>query len=319
MAPVKVSILCNTYNHEAYIASALDSFLMQKTDFPFEICVHDDASTDKTPEILKRYEASYPDLIKVIYQKENQFTQGKLIMELNSARAIGEYLAVCDGDDYWIDPLKLQKQADLLDQHPTVSLCIHAYYQKSVNSWRNKELIQYYPEDRFLSLRDLLEGPGRGYGYNTYMFRRKDLIMPEVFRTLRFTDLPRLMYSATIGEVAYLKTPMAVYRRGVPSSWSLAQFKDPAIHVRNHQRLKRFYEDLDEVTHHQATDLIKKRLAYSDLIIAIKTQDRVSFNALMTSNDLSFLSSLQKKRMSFELSHPKLVARLRSLKLRYWK
>lgn len=319
MTEIKVSILCNTHNHEAYIASAIDGFLMQKTNFPFEICIHDDASTDGTSKIIRSYQERYPDLIKVITQKENQFTQGKIIMELSSAQASGTYLAVCDGDDYWIDPLKLQKQADLLDQNPQVSLCIHAFYQKSVSSVRPQDLMQYYPEDKIVTFEELLEGFGRGYGYNTYMFRRKDLHMPEVFRSLRFTDLPRLMYSATIGDVAYLKEPMAVYRRGVPSSWSVAQFKTPAIHAENHRRLRQFYQDLDEVTHHRYSSLIQARIAYSELMIAIKTQDRNSFKKLIETDALRSLSDLQKKRLSFELSHPHLLAWIRSVKIRYWK
>jgi len=314
----KVSILCNTHNHEAYIAQAIEGFLMQKTDFPFEICIHDDASTDKTPQILKQYEIRYPDLIKVIYQAENQFTQGKVIMDLNAQRAQGEYLAVCDGDDYWIDPDKLQKQAEILDNQPEVSLVIHAFYQTSVASLRPKTLIRYFPIDRILTIEDLLAGYGRGYGYHTYMFRRKDYLMPEVLRILRFTDLPRLLYSATVGQVAYLSAPMAVYRKGVASSWSTAQYKSPEIHAKNHQKLKQFYQNLDDHTKQRYHSLIEKRIAYSELIIAIKTQDQQAFESLINTPPLDDLSKKQKERYAFELKHLRLSAFLRSLKLKIW-
>ena len=314
----KVSILCNTHNHEAYIAKAIDSFLMQKTDFDFEICIHDDASTDKTPEILRSYEAKYPDLIKVIYQKENQFTQGKLIMEINSARALGDYLAVCDGDDCWTDPNKLQTQTDLLDKNPDVSLIIHAYTQVSVHS-KQTQLIQYYPEDRVLSLSDLLEGPGRLYGYHTYMFRRQDLTMPECFRTLKFTDLPRLLYSACIGKVLYLKAPMALYRRGVPASWSTLQQRDPSVQVDNQRRLQRFYQDLDTYTNHQYHDLIHNRLTYIELLIAVRSQDRVKYKQLINAQEVSFLTTGQKKRLAHDLAFPRFFAWFRSIKMKYWK
>jgi len=315
----KVSILCNTHNHEAYIASAIESFLIQKTDFPYEICIHDDASTDKTPDILRAYEAKYPELIKVIHQKENQFTQGQLIMEINSSRALGDYLAVCDGDDYWIDPLKLQKQADLLDKDPNISLVIHAYYQESVSSVHQRDLVQYYPCDKKLTLNDLLEGPGRLYGYHTYMFRRIDLKMPECFRTLRFTDLPRLLYSAAIGEVAYLKEPMAVYRRGVPNSWSVAQLKAPVVHAQNQRKLQQFYKDLDEFTDYQYSSLIQKRIAYIELLIAVRSQDKATYNQLINSPSLPHLSKQQIKRLAHDLNHPRFFAWFRSIKMKYWK
>jgi len=239
-------------------------------------------------------------------------------MDLNAQRARGEYLAVCDGDDYWIDPDKLQKQVDILDRQPDVALVISAFYQTSVASLRPKSLIRYYPTDRILSMVDLLEGYGRGYGYHTYLFHRKDLLMPQVLRTLRFTDLPRLLYSATVGKVIYLSTPMAVYRKGVTGSWSITQYKDPEIHARNHRLLKVFYQNLDDYTKQRYHPLIEKRIAYSDLIIAIKTQDQKAFDALINTPPLDDLSQRQKKRYAFELKHLRLSAFLRSLKHKVW-
>ena len=119
-----VSVRCLTYNHEPYIAQALDGFLMQVTDFPFEVIVHDDASTDKTAEIIKEYEAKYPKIIKAIYETENQYSKhdGSL-RRIMDAACKGKYIAMCEGDDYWIDPLKLQKQVDFLDNNPEYSMC----------------------------------------------------------------------------------------------------------------------------------------------------------------------------------------------------
>lgn len=115
----KVSICCITYNHVTYIAQAIESFLMQKTTFPFEILIHDDASTDGTSEIIRDYERKYPDIIKPIYQTENQYSQGRSISATYQfPRAKGRYIALCEGDDYWTDPLKLQKQVDFLEANP---------------------------------------------------------------------------------------------------------------------------------------------------------------------------------------------------------
>lgn len=112
-----VSISCITYNHVSYIRQCLDGFLMQKTDFPFEIVVHDDASTDKTAEIVREYEKKYPNIIKPIYELENQYSKpGISINDITFPYLRGKYIALCEGDDYWIDENKLQMQVDFLSK-----------------------------------------------------------------------------------------------------------------------------------------------------------------------------------------------------------
>lgn len=119
-----VSIDCRTYNHENFICETIDGFLMQKTTFPFEILVHDDASTDDTSHIIREYEKNYPDLIKPIYQIRNQYSVNKrIITKIQNERAKGKYIAKCEGDDYWTDPYKLQKQVDFLENNPEYSMC----------------------------------------------------------------------------------------------------------------------------------------------------------------------------------------------------
>ncbi|KAA6338333.1 putative glycosyltransferase EpsE [termite gut metagenome] len=114
-----VSICCITYNHEPYIRQCLEGFMTQKTSFLFEVLIHDDASTDGTADIIHEYESKYPDIIKPIYQKENQYSKGvRISWVFNFPRAKGKYIALCEGDDYWIDPLKLQKQVDFLENNP---------------------------------------------------------------------------------------------------------------------------------------------------------------------------------------------------------
>ena len=104
---IVVSIQCLTYNHAPYIRQCLDGFVMQKTNFRFEAIIHDDASTDGTQEIIREYEKKYPDIIKPIYQKENQYSKGipGYITNIISSKCKGKYFALCEGDDFWIDPL----------------------------------------------------------------------------------------------------------------------------------------------------------------------------------------------------------------------
>lgn len=125
MAPA-VTIKCTTYNHANYISQALDSFLMQKTTFPFEIVVHDDCSTDRTSAIIKEYEKKFPTIIRPIYEEVNQYSlpNGKInILRKMTQKARGKYIAMCEGDDYWISDHKLQIQYDALESS-SKSFCV---------------------------------------------------------------------------------------------------------------------------------------------------------------------------------------------------
>jgi len=123
------SISCMTYNHVSFVRQCLESLLMQKTNFPFEILIHDDASTDGTKEIVEEYVSRYPDLIFPIFQKENQYSKGVrgIMSRFNYPRCRGRYIAICEGDDYWTDPLKLQKHVDFLEAHDEYILTYHDF------------------------------------------------------------------------------------------------------------------------------------------------------------------------------------------------
>jgi len=122
-----VSIWCITYNHAPYIRQCLDGFIMQKTNFPFVALVHDDASTDGTADIIREYAKLYPKIIHPIFQTENQYSKGfKEPQRLKTELCLKtKYVAYCDGDDYWVDPYKLQKQFDWMESHPDYSACFH--------------------------------------------------------------------------------------------------------------------------------------------------------------------------------------------------
>lgn len=140
---VMVSIKCLTYNHEPYIRQCLEGFVKQKTNFRFEAIVHDDASTDKTAEIVKEYAEKYPSIIKPIFEVENQYSKrdGTLTKIVN-AHMRGKYVAMCEGDDYWTDPLKLQKQVDFMEANEEYAICCHRikrYYEKE-NRFEEKKI-----------------------------------------------------------------------------------------------------------------------------------------------------------------------------------
>ena len=124
---VVVSISCITFNHENYLRECFEGFLMQKCDFKFEVLVHDDASTDNTAKIILEYQAKYPDIFKPLIQRQNQYSQGirGINAKFNFSRSQGKYIALCEGDDYWTDPFKLQKQVTFLEQNLNYSMCFH--------------------------------------------------------------------------------------------------------------------------------------------------------------------------------------------------
>ena len=152
-----VSVDCTAFNHEKFIQQALDGFLSQKTSFPIEILVHDDASTDNTAVIIQEYEKKYPRLIRPIYQTENQYSKGaRISFDYQFPRARGKYIAICEGDDYWTDPNKLQMQVDFLESHPDYSMCFHgAEEQNEENLYTDSEhnLVQ----DKDYTAEDLLD------------------------------------------------------------------------------------------------------------------------------------------------------------------
>lgn len=141
-----VSIVCITYNHELYIRQCLDGFFMQKTNFEFEVLIHDDASTDKTADIIRSYEKKYPGIIRPIYQSENQYSKGINPGTFLYPMAKGKYIAVSEGDDYWTDPLKLQKQVDFLERNEDYVLTCHRYskFDSDDNKWYSDNQEKYF-------------------------------------------------------------------------------------------------------------------------------------------------------------------------------
>lgn len=141
-----VSVVCATFNHENYIKACLDGFLIQQTNFKFEILIHDDASTDATASIIKTYEEKHPNLIKPIYQTENQYSKGVHITNtFIYPIAKGKYIAMCEGDDYWTDPLKLQKQVDFLEENEDYGLvCTNLVnYKQKTNQFYDSTIVPF--------------------------------------------------------------------------------------------------------------------------------------------------------------------------------
>lgn len=220
-----VSISCITFNHVLYIKECLDGFLMQKTDFCFEIVIHDDASTDGTADIIREYEKKYPSIIKPIYQRENQYVKGvRPTWEFNAPRWKGKYIALCEGDDYWTDPLKLQKQVDFLEKNESFGGCFHITERLNV-SLKLKSLINV-PLNT-ISTHDLIRHKGGGiFDTCSLLFKRKILDRSAAWFDFMPFDQTLYLLISLNGPIGKINSVMAVYRTNQPNSWTTTQSND---------------------------------------------------------------------------------------------
>lgn len=219
MVPL-VSICCITYNQAFYIKDALESFLMQKTDFPFEIIIHDDASTDDTLMIVEEYQKRYPDIINLIRQDENQYQKGiKISKEFVWPNVRGEFIAVCEGDDYWIDDCKLQKQVDALNESKDVDLCF-GYGFKKYKSGSLKRFNYYGSQRKIVRLRELIVKGGGAMPTASIMLRKTVLEnIPDWFDSAPVGDFYLQCFASKNGAL-YLPEAFCVYRVQAQNSWS---------------------------------------------------------------------------------------------------
>lgn len=216
--PLMVSIRCLTYNHEKYIRDTLEGFVMQQTNFRFEAIVHDDASTDGTAAIIREYAEKYPEIIKPIYEKENLYSKhdGSLRRVMNAA-CRGKYVAFCEGDDFWTDPLKLQKQVDFLESHPDYSMCSHRCDIYLQNKGVLKE--DGFNKDCTYELETLISGHWL-FQTLSVMYRQQLLSYNEVKEFKICWDAVKFWILLKKGPGYYISNRMGVYRIHGNGVWS---------------------------------------------------------------------------------------------------
>lgn len=230
-----VSIICLSYNHEKYVNQTLMSILNQETDFFYEIIVHDDASIDNTQSILKSYKEKYPGIIRLILQKENQYSKGKdIINEFLVPMAQGKYVAICECDDFWCDNRKLQKQVDILERETDCSASISRV--DCVNEQGN-QIDDFFPRSRFLKQGKIKSDTFIPLVLNTeslslLQFQLSGLMVrksvlnqyskenPLYKQIMDVGDIPLFLYCGLSGNVYYLNDTMSCYRIGAIGSWN---------------------------------------------------------------------------------------------------
>lgn len=215
-----VSVSCITFNHAPYIRACLDGFLMQKTSFVFEILIHDDCSTDGTREIIEEYSKKYPDIIFPIFQTENQYSKGVrgMMARFNFPRSRGKYLALCEGDDYWTDPYKLQRQVDFLEANTDFSICFHN--MKILNE-SNPSAIEFTNSKDQESVSSILDLASKGNFMFTasVVFKKPKDGFPNWLTDLPIGDYAIHLFNAQFGKIKFLDQVMGVYRIHAGGVW----------------------------------------------------------------------------------------------------
>jgi glycosyltransferase involved in cell wall biosynthesis len=263
---MKVSVLLATYNHEKWIAQAIDSVLLQKTNFDYEVVIMEDCSTDSTRDIVTDFQNRYPDRIRLILSEKNKYDNTNFVTAWQTSPS--QYVAILDGDDYWASPHKLQKQVDFLDTHAECAVCFHnvtiLYEDKSREPWDHA-----HPKPKeFSTLEDLLE---RNIIPGPSPMLRKGLFgeFPTWFNTQRFADWALYILNAQHGKIGYIDELMAVYRvhsRGVWSGLS---------GTRKLKEIVGFYESMNANLNFRYDEIVHTTIARVRLPLAVQGIDEV--------------------------------------------
>ncbi len=272
MDDIQVSVICNAYNHEKYIRDAMEGFVMQKTTFPFEILVHDDASTDKTADIIREYENKYPEIVKPIYETVNQYSKrdGSL-HRIQHGRVRGRYIAICEGDDYWTDPFKLQKQFEALEANPGVDICASG----TKNEINGKIQDKVFPsdEDALFTPDEVIRGGGGFVATGSLMYRKEVRENPLPFFTSIRLDYALQIAASLRGGMLYLGEPMSIFRAETEGSWTVRMNQNAGARKKHNDRVCAMLRQLDEDTAGKYHDAVQEAIHNLEFEYLVQARD----------------------------------------------
>lgn len=268
MPDIMVSVCVAAYNHGPYIVQTLEGILGQQTDFPIEILVHDDCSDDETPEILREYAGKYPEIVKPLFETENQYSRGAAIdPTYNYPRALGRYVALCEGDDLWTDEKKLQRQVDYMESHPKCTFSMTNAVIRDVRGVKpDRDFLPYGEMDvNFTMDQELNLGTMCRINFAptaSFLFRRDVLkqIPPEMWeRRCPHGDLKLRMFCTAAGYGYYHHEKTCVYRQNVETgSMSRWAKESPDKAYARAQTVARMLEDVDEFSKKRYTEQVNR-------------------------------------------------------------
>lgn len=269
---IAVSVCCITYNHKEYIRENLEGILNQKFDYPFEIIVHDDVSTDGTIEILKEYKEKYPDKIKLLLEEENRYQYGEKMFYLAAKEAVGKYIAICEGDDYWCDPYKLKKQFEFMEKNLDCTYLCHASYMR-IYGKDNLTEFRTFDDDRYINLEEVLEN-GCVFPTASLFVRRESFNnIPEFYLKAPVEDEPLKLLCLSQGKGYYSDELMCVYRKNHPGSWNATVKQQKEKRLNHHREKKKMYESFNLFTDKKYESGVKAAILIEDFNILMTNQD----------------------------------------------
>jgi glycosyltransferase involved in cell wall biosynthesis len=272
---VKVSVIVHTYNHENFIRQTLDSILNQQVNFEFEVIVGDDASPDSTPRIIQEYQQKFPNIIKSLLHSRNLGGYGKGNTLATLAVCQGKYIAAMDGDDYWTNPLKLQKQVDFLDVNPDFVACFHNALIHFEDGSHPDSYVNNETQKKVTTIEDLVEEDEVWYMATSAVMFRNGIIKeyPQWFHNSKSGDIPRYILLGKHGKFFYINEVMSVYRKN-GGGMSFTDGKQDADFLFNRIGM---YEGIDGELNYKFHQKINKNIARYYLMLANSIQHSDNF------------------------------------------
>ncbi|MDE1211678.1 glycosyltransferase [Vibrio aestuarianus] len=280
-----VSISTAAFNHEKYIGEAIDSFLMQETDFPFEVVIGEDCSDDSTLNIVEKYKSTYPNIIKIITSKENVGGQknGRRIID----NCQGVYVAFCDGDDYWVDKNKLQIQVNELIKHPKVDICFHPAFELK-NNKINKALSKHVGNNKIFTTSEVILGNGGFMPTASLLIKRNVLTnLPLWYDDAPVGDYFFQIFGSLNGGALYINKTMCVYRKNSDGSWSQKMKKSSNLLIWL-QGINNSLEHLNRELNYNYSSEISTMKGRNFLVVAINELRLNNFDSFRTNISASY-------------------------------
>jgi len=276
---VLVSVICLAYNHREYIADAIEGCLSQIVNFKYEMIIHDDASVDGTADTIRQYEKKYPGIVKGIYETENQYSKSdhfiELVQEKIMSEADGKYVMWCEGDDYWIDPTKMQRQIDYLEENPDCAMVVHGAAVLDMNHVKVSVLPKYWT-DKNISPEEIINHPDGYIGSATMAYRMEDFVLRGFYSEAGIGDYTARLYCLTKGRIYYMDRIMSVYRFGYKGSWQDSQKNSSYLRFRHCIEIIRFLALYDYNTDSKYLRYISKEIdKYVDIATDINSTEDI--------------------------------------------
>lgn len=300
-APV-VSVLMLAYNHEAYLHQAIEGALQQQTDFPFEILIGEDCSQDRTRAVALHYQEACPERLRVVVSERNVGAMDNLMRVMRLCR--GSIIAICEGDDYWIDPHKLAQQVRILRERPEVGIVFHStWFTFDENEALEGPYVAGHG-DKLFSPREVIAGGGGFMPTPSIVFRKEAMrkMPPGLLKGAPMADFPIQIYAAAGGGAYYIDKPMSVYRRGHPQSWNYT--------MKNVDRVRDFESRANRVVLEMAASLPQYADAFRDYLFRHNLNELLFYHYRNDAARIDIYAQILERNAGRFAWHQRLVTRL---------